>query len=82
MEAPNIRGVLAKQKLQDAAKTLLEKLRADGVSEQRPDLVERLAVSHNGDIAASRRPGALPSRRTVRGAAGRPRPTGPAHNLR
>jgi peptidyl-prolyl cis-trans isomerase C len=71
LEAPSIRGLLAEQRIRGAVTSLLEKLRAELVREENPELCNVIAVSPEGDVERAKRPGVLP--RDKRGA--RPAPT-------
>lgn len=58
-EAPTIRALLARDKHEAATKELLAKLRDAHVSESTPELVERIAVDAEGDLAPVKRPNVL-----------------------
>jgi peptidyl-prolyl cis-trans isomerase C len=79
LEAPTIRGILAKEKIQARVKTLLEELRAKHAHDARPEMVDQIEVSSQGDLAPRRRPGGLPRSHA---AAASPKPQGEPGVLR
>jgi peptidyl-prolyl cis-trans isomerase C len=61
-EATAIRGVLAKQKVAERQKELLDELRARYVKEKNPSAVDAIEIDHAGDIGHGARPGTLKRR--------------------
>jgi peptidyl-prolyl cis-trans isomerase C len=78
-EAPTIRSLLAREKLESLTKELVERLRKEHVKELHLELVDRIAVDAEGDLSPVPRPNSL---RQSQKAAGPPRPEGSPGNLR
>lgn len=75
-EAMSIRQILVHQRIDTEVKATLERLRAQHVTEHRPELVDQLDITPSGDLQPMKRPGTLPPSR--RPSAGPPKPvTGP-----
>jgi peptidyl-prolyl cis-trans isomerase C len=64
-EAPLIRPILAHERGETKARALLEKLRADFVTDLNPDVVDMLEVSSTGDLQPVRRPGTMQTRKPL-----------------
>lgn len=65
MEAPLIRPILAHERGETKARALVEKLRADFVTDLNPDVVDMLEVSSTGDLQPVRRPGTMQARKPL-----------------
>ena len=78
-EAKTIRGLLAKSKVQQRTKDLLDELRNKYVSDVNHRQVDLIEIGHDGEIAPKGRPGTL---RRSRPARGRGRPHGRPGNMR
>ena len=65
MEAPLIRPILAHDRGETKARALVEKLRADFVTDLNPDVVDMLEVSSTGDLQPVRRPGTMQARKPL-----------------
>jgi peptidyl-prolyl cis-trans isomerase C len=76
-EASAIRQVLLRQKLTDALRALLDRLRSEQNLEKSPQLIDVLEVTPIGDVAQRKRPGIAPHR-----APGSPEPTMTPRGLR
>lgn len=75
-EAPGIRQTIARQRVEDRIKEVLEKARAAHVTGLSLEMADEVTVSAQGDLQPIRRPGVLPARK---GAAGLPQPAGHDH---
>lgn len=64
-EAPGIRQTIARQRVEERLKALVEKLRAENVVDLKIELADELSVSSQGDLQPVRRPGVLPVRKAV-----------------
>lgn len=62
-EAPLIKPILAHDRGETKARALVEKLRADFLTDFNPDVVDMLEVSNTGDLQPVRRPGTMQARR-------------------
>jgi peptidyl-prolyl cis-trans isomerase C len=65
VEAPLIRPILAHERGETKARALVEKLRADFVTDLNPDVLDMLEVSSTGDLQPVRRPGTMQSRKPL-----------------
>ncbi len=75
-EATGIRQTIARQRVEQRMKALIEKGRTEQVKDLNLELADEVTVSAQGDLQPQRRPGVLPSRR---GAPGLPQPGGHDH---
>jgi peptidyl-prolyl cis-trans isomerase C len=73
-EAPTIRNMLSKKRVQDRMKKLVADLRKKYVSEVNAMLLEQVEITRDGDVAPKNRPGTLP--RKSHPAAASPQPQG------
>jgi peptidyl-prolyl cis-trans isomerase C len=78
VEARNIRGILAEDRIRSAMTSLLDRLRGELVREQNPELCDTLSITQAGDVEPAKRPGVLPRERR----AGRAVPTAGPGGLR
>lgn len=67
-EAPSIRQILARQKVQDAVDELGKRLEREHVKGVTPELLSYVTVDPSGDVGTRQRPGVIPRHR-ARGAA-------------
>jgi peptidyl-prolyl cis-trans isomerase C len=65
MEAPLIKPILVHERGETKARALVEKLRADYLTEFNPDVVDMLEVSATGDLQPVRRPGTMQARKPL-----------------
>ena len=65
MEAPLIRPILAHERGETKARALVEKLRADFVTDLNLDVLDMLEVSSTGDLQPVRRPGTMQTRKPL-----------------
>jgi len=73
LETPNIRQMIAHERVEARLRELVGELRKKYVSDLHPETIELLEVSGMGEISPVKRPGTLPASR--RPAAGSPIPT-------
>jgi peptidyl-prolyl cis-trans isomerase C len=66
-EQAGIRQTLARQHAEEKLKAVLDKARADTVSNLSVELVDDVGVSAQGDLQAVKRPGVLPARKAAPG---------------
>ncbi len=64
-EAPLIKPILQHERGETKARALVEKLRADHLTEFNPDVVDMLEVSNTGDLQPIRRPGTMQARKPL-----------------
>lgn len=64
-EAPLIRPILVHERGEAKARALVERLRAEHVTDLNPDVVDMLEVSSTGDLQPVRRPGTMQARRPL-----------------
>ena len=55
-----IRQILARKKLEEGTRTLLERLRADQKVEEHPQLIDLVEIDSNGTVLQRKRPGVVP----------------------
>jgi hypothetical protein len=73
-EAPTIRMLLARERIERGVRGLLDAERQKHVRDLHPEHGDKLEITLDGELAPSRRPGSLPVGRHA--AAGAPQPTG------
>ena len=65
MEAPLIRPILVHERGETKTRDLVEKLRADHLTDFNPDVIDMLEVSSTGDLQPVRRPGTMQARKPL-----------------
>ena len=80
MEAPTIRGLLSKKKIEARRKALLRELRDRWVEELNPRAVNAIEVTPSGDLGQNTRPGTL--ERASHGVKGSTKPSGKPGRMR
>jgi peptidyl-prolyl cis-trans isomerase C len=65
MEAPLIKPILVHERGETKTRALIDKLRADFLTDFNPDVVDMLEVSNTGDLQPIRRPGTMQARKPL-----------------